>query len=353
VNDVELLRALSDQFGVSGFEGEIRDWIYTNIKDRVDDIQIDVLGNLIATINPGRDFIMMLDAHMDEIGIMVSYVEEGGFLRFATIGGWDPRVLPAKQVEIKSREGKKYCGVIGASPPHIQTPEEQKQALKVEDLFVDIGAHSKEEVLARGIDVGSPGNLYYPFQRLEKNRVMGKALDDRVGCAVLIRSLEYLWTNRPDFTLVANFAVSEEVGLRGARTAAHQIKPDVALAIEGTVGADTPGIPAHRCPARLGKGPAISVGDHSIIVHPSLVTFIEEAAKALKIPWQYKVPFFGSTDAGAIHLTGKGVLTGIVSVPCRYLHSPSSVLDLQDFEHTVSLVIELIRRGREIKKQTR
>jgi putative aminopeptidase FrvX len=350
MDTVELLRELSDQFGVSGFEGEIRDWIYANIKDRVDDIQIDVLGNLMATINPGRDLIMMLDAHMDEIGIMVSYVEEGGFLRFAPIGGWDPRVLPAKQVEIRSRDGKKYRGVIGASPPHIQTPEEQKQALKVEDLFVDIGAHSREEVLTQGIEVGSPGNLHYPFQLLEKNRVMGKALDDRVGCAVLIRCLEYLWAKRPDFTLVANFAVSEEVGLRGAKTAAHQIKPDVALAIEGTVGADTPGIPAHKCPARLGKGPAISVADNSIIINPSLVTFIEEVAKALKIPWQHKTPLFGSTDAGAIHLTGKGVLTGIVSVPCRYIHSPSSVLDLQDFEHTVSLVVELICRGREIKK---
>jgi len=350
VDTIELLGELSDQFGVSGFEGEIRDWIYANIRDRVDDIQIDVLGNLMATINPGRDFIMMLDAHMDEIGIMVSYVEEGGFLRFAPIGGWDPRILPAQQVEIKSRDGKKYRGVIGASPPHIQTPEEQKQALKIEDLFVDIGVHSKEEVLDRGIEVGSPGNLHYPFQLLEQNRIMGKALDDRVGCAVLMRCLEYLWTNRPDFTLVANFAVSEEVGLRGARTAAHQIRPDVALAIEGTVGADTPGIPAHKCPARLGKGPAISVADNSIIVNPSLVTFMEEVAKTLKIPWQHKVPLFGSTDAGAIHMTGKGVLTGIVSVPCRYIHSASSVLDLQDFEHTVSLVMVLIRRVREIKK---
>ncbi len=350
MDTVELLRELSDQFGVSGFEGEIRDWIYANIKDGVDDIEIDVLGNLMATINPGRDLIMMLDAHMDEIGIIVSYVEEGGFLRFAPIGGWDPRILPAKQVEIRSRDGKKYRGVIGASPPHIQTPEEQKQALKVEDLFVDIGVHSKEEVLDRGIEVGSPGNLRYPFQLLEGNRIMGKALDDRVGCAVLIRCLEHLWAKRPDFTLVANFAVSEEVGLRGARTAAHQIRPDVALAIEGTVGADTPGIPAHKCPARLGKGPAISVADHSIIVNPSLVRFMEEVAKTLNIPWQHKVPLFGSTDAGAIHTTGKGVLTGIVSVPCRYIHSPSSVLDLQDFEHTVSLVMELICRVREIKK---
>jgi endoglucanase len=287
---------------------------------------------------------------MDEVGIMVSYVEEGGFLRFAPIGGWDPRVLPAKRVEIRSRGGKKFRGVIGASPPHIQTPEEQKQALKVEDLFVDIGVHSKEEVLARGIEVGSPGTLQEPFQLLEMGRVMGKALDDRVGCAVLIRCLEYLSANRPDFTLVANFAVSEEVGLRGAKTAAHQIKPDVALVVEGTVGGDTPGIPAHRCPARLGKGPAISVADNSIIVNPSLILFIEEVAKTLKIPWQHKVPLFGSTDAGAIHVTGKGVLTGIVSVPCRYIHSPSSVLDLQDFEHTVSLVVELICSARRIKK---
>ena len=163
MDTVELLRGLSDQFGVSGFEGEIRDWIYAIIKDRVDDIQTDVLGNLMATINPGRDLIMMLDAHMDEIGIMVSYVEEGGFLRFGPIGGWDPRVLPARQVELRSRDGKKYRGVIGASPPHIQTPEEQKQALKIEDLFLDIGVHSKEEILARGIEVGSPGNLHYPF----------------------------------------------------------------------------------------------------------------------------------------------------------------------------------------------
>jgi endoglucanase len=167
MDTVELLRELSDQFGVSGFEGEVRNWIYANIKDRVDDIRIDVLGNLMATINLGRDLTVMLDAHMDEIGIMVSYIEEGGFLRFAPIGSWDPRVLPAKQVEIRSRDGKTYRGVIGASPPHIQTPEEQKQALKVEDLFVDIGVHSKEQVLDLGIEVGSPGNLHYPFQLVD------------------------------------------------------------------------------------------------------------------------------------------------------------------------------------------
>jgi putative aminopeptidase FrvX len=349
MDNIELLRELSNQFGVSGFEEEVRGWILENIRDFVDDVEIDVLGNLMGRINPDRDFVMMLDAHMDEIGIMVSYVEESGFLRFTPIGGWDPRVFPAQQVEIRSRYDKKHRGAIGASPPHIQTPEEQKQALKVEDLFIDIGVNSREEVIDRGIGPGSPGNIHYPFQLVGMNRAMGKAMDDRVGCGVLIRCLEYFSKNRPDFTLVANFAVSEEVGLRGAKTAAFQIKPDVALVVEGTVGADTPGIPAHKCPARLGQGPAISVGDKSIIVNPSFVAFIEQIAEASKIPWQHKVPLFGGTDAGAIHLTGKGILTGIVSVPCRYIHSPSSVVDLQDFEHTISLVIEVVRKARKIK----
>jgi putative aminopeptidase FrvX len=350
MNTNELLRALSSQFGVSGFEGEVRDWIYMNIRELVDSIEIDVLGNLMARINPDRDFTLMLDAHMDETGVMVSYVEENGFLRFVPIGGWDPRVFPAQQVEIKSRDGKKHRGVIGASPPHIQTPEEQKQVLKVEDLFIDIGVNSKKEVAALGIGSGSPGSLYYPFQLLGAHRAMGKALDDRMGCAVLMRCLEYFSKDRPDFTLVANFAVGEEVGLRGARTAAYQIKPDIAIAIEGTIAADTPGIPKHKCPTRLNMGPAISVADQSIIVNPSFVGFIEHIAKQLKIPWQHKVPLTGSTDAGAIHVTGSGILTGIISVPCRYIHSPSSVVDLDDFEHTVSLVIEVARRAREIKE---
>ena len=177
---------------------------------------------------------------------------------------------------------------------------------------------------------------------------MGKALDDRAGCAVLVRCLEYFSRNRPDFTLVANFAVGEEVGLRGATTAARQIRPDIAFVVEGTVAADTPGVSGHRCPARLGLGPAVSVADRSIIVHPSLVSQIEIVANGLSVPWQHKIPLTGSTDAGAIHLSGRGVLTGIISIPCRYIHSPSSILDLNDFEHTLTLVIGVLRQAREI-----
>ncbi len=349
MENARLLMELSNRFGVSGFEDEVRGWISDHIRDWVDEMETDVLGNLIVRINPGREFVLMLDAHMDEIGLMVSFVEEGGFLRFALIGGWDPRVLPGQQVEIRSRNGKGHRGVIGAAPPHIQAPEEQKQALKVEDLFIDIGSGSREEVGDLGIGTGSPGVLHYPFRMFGSDRAMGKALDDRVGCAVLMRCLEHFSKERPDFTVVANFAVGEETGLRGAKTAAFQVKPDMAIVVEGTVAADTPGIPAHRCPSRLGRGPAISVADKSIIVNPGLVSFMKEVGVSLKIPWQEKIPLTGSTDAGAIHLSGKGVLTGIVSVPCRYIHSASSVVDLKDFEYTVSLVIGIAQRARKIK----
>jgi endoglucanase len=349
MQSVELIEQLSNGFGVSGFEDEVCDWIRNRVEPVADSVETDVLGNLMVSINPGRPFTLMLDAHMDEIGVMISHVEDGGFLRFVLIGGWDPRILPGHQVEIRSKDEKRYRGLIGAVPPHIQTPDEQKQPLKVEDLLIDMGVESKEAVAALGIGPGTPGAIAYPFRVLGDRRVMGKALDDRVGCAILIQCLEHFSEHRPDFTVVANFAVSEEVGLRGAKTAGYQIEPDVALVVEGTVGADTPGIPSHKCPTHLGKGPAISVADRSIIVNPAVVRYIEQAAIRLKIPWQYKAPLSGGTDAGAIHVSRKGVLTGIISVPCRYIHSPSSVMDLRDFEHTVKLVMEVARGAPSIK----
>ena len=223
MDTVDLLRQLSDLFGVSGFEDDVRNQIREHIVELSDKVETDVLGNLMVWLNPDQKFTLMLDAHMDEIGVMVSLVHEDGFLRFALIGGWDQRVLPGQQVEIRSRDGNKHRGVIGALPPHVQTPEEQKQPWKIDDLFIDVGAGSKEQVQAMGIGPGSPGVLAYPFQILSENRIMGKALDDRVGCVILIRCLEYLSKHRPNFTVALNFAVSEEVGLRGAKTASYRM----------------------------------------------------------------------------------------------------------------------------------
>jgi endoglucanase len=344
MDNLELLKNLSESFGLSGFEDDVRKVIRNRVEPLADDVYTDPLGNLIVTVNPGKDFILLLDAHMDEIGFMITYIEAQGFLRFSPVGGWDERLLPGLRVVVRTREGKNVIGTIGSTPPHIQDPEESKAPLKRDDLFIDVGAASVENIVQMGIRVGNPVVPYAPFVEMDHERIMGKAFDDRVGCAALIRVLEAFQKNRPDFSLTACFSVCEEVGLRGAKTAAFQVHPTVALAVEGTVAADTPGISRHKNPAILGKGPAITVADRSIIVHPKLARFIEETASDTKIPYQIKTPLFGATDAGAIHITREGVPTGVISVPCRYIHSPNIIMSIEDFENTVQLVIEVSRR---------
>ncbi len=346
MDNLQLLKTLSESFGPSGFEDDVRETIHKIITPVADDVRTDPLGNLIAAINPGKDFTLLLDAHMDEIGFMVSYVEESGVLRFSPIGGWDDRLLPALRIAVKTEKGNLHYGTVGSIPPHIQSPDDQKTPLKPDDLFVDVGAVSSEAVERMGIRVGSPMVPHAEVMHLEGNSIMGKAFDDRAGCAVLIRVLEAFSKARPDFTLQACFSVCEEVGLRGAKTAAFQVQPTVALALEGTVAADTPGTPKHKNPTRMGRGPAVTVADRSIIVHPKLARFIEQTAKEMKIPCQIKTPSFGATDAGAIHLSGGGVLTGVISIPCRYIHSPNIVMNLDDFDHTVKLVTEVSRRSK-------
>ena len=341
-----LLTTLSESLGPSGFEDDVRETIKTLITPLVDDIRTDPLGNLLATINPGRDFTLLVDAHMDEIGFMVSYIEPSGVLRFSPIGGWDDRLLPALRVRVKTEAGDLFYGTVGSIPPHIQSPDEQKAPMKADDLFVDVGASSSDAVEKMGIRVGDPMVPHAELLPLAGNTLMGKAFDDRAGCAVLIRVLEALSENRPDFTLLACFSVCEEVGLRGAKTAAFQVQPTVALALEGTVAADLPGTPKHKNPTLMGRGPAVTVADRSIIVHPKLARFIRQTAEDLKIPWQVKTPSYGATDAGAIHLSGPGVLTGVISIPCRYIHSPNIVMNLDDFAHTAALVTEVSRRSK-------
>jgi putative aminopeptidase FrvX len=346
MESVELLRSLSDAFGVSGFEGEVRELIRRLIEPYVDELKVDPLGNLIATKRGKSDFKLMLDAHMDEVGLMISYIEDEGYLRFATIGSWDERIIPAQAVTIQTRAGAKVRGVIGSAPPHILKREELERPLKLEEMFIDIGASSRAEVEERGVRIGDPAVIHYPCERLNELYLRGKALDDRAGCAVLIETLKSLGDEELPFMLVCNFAVGEEVGLRGARTAAYQIEPDIAIAVEGTIGADMPGVPKHKQPVVLGRGPALTVADRSIIVHRELLEALERTAVENGIPYQYKLPVYGGTDAGEIHLSRGGVRTAVVSVPCRYIHSPHSLLRLDDFEATVRLIVAFIRSYR-------
>jgi len=343
VNLEQKLQTLSDAFGVAGFEDEVRGILEKMVSPYVDSCQTDALGNLICSRGSGD--AVMLDAHMDEVGFMVRWIEKDGFLRLTPLGGWDERILMAHRVTLLTREGGKVHGVIGSAPPHILSSGEREKVVPLEDLFVDIGARSREEAEAFGVRIGDPGTIHYPFLRLREEYVTGKAFDDRAGCLVAAEALRILAEEKLPYRLVVNFAVHEEGGLRGAKVAAYQIAPKLALALEGTIGADMPGVPEAKQPVRLGHGPAITLADRSITVKPKLARFLEKVAEENGIPYQYKLPAYGSTDAGAIHLERGGVLAGVVSVPCRYIHSPVSTLYLSDLEATLNLVVAFLRRA--------
>jgi endoglucanase len=340
----ELLRTLSDTFGPSGFEDEVRDVIQSIIEPWVDDMRVDTLGNLIATKSGSGDKTLMIDAHMDEIGFMITWIEDSGFLRFTTLGGWDARIIPSHVMTIRTDNGTKVKGMIGTPPPHILSPEQREKPYRIEDLFVDVGAHSADDVRALGIRIGSPAVISYGFEQLNDNVVLGKSLDDRAGCGVLVKTLEALQDETLDVTIAACFVVQEEVGLRGAQTAAYAVDPDIAIALEGTVAADFPGVPAPRQPTRQGLGPSVRIMDSGMIGMPKMIQALASTAEDAGIPFQYQVPAPGGTDAGAIHRTRSGVLSGAVSVPCRYIHSPYAVMRLSDFEGAAQLVTEFARR---------
>jgi tetrahedral aminopeptidase len=334
-----LLERLCNSFGVSGFEEPVRAEIAELIGPLVDELRVDTLGNLIALRHGRSGFKLLLDAHMDEIGFLVQHIDERGFIYFAPIGGWDPRLLPSQLLTILNRAGRRIEGVVGSRPPHILQPEERKQVIPLEELFLDVGATSRQEAVDElGIAIGDPMVLHYPCRRLGRETVAAKALDDRAGCAVLVRTLEALRGIELEATLVAAFVVAEERGLIGARTAAYQIEPDLAIALEGTAAADMPGVPPTRQPSSLGRGPAITIADRNFIAPRRLVQALEATAERAGLPYQIKVPFFGATDAGAIHQSRGGVLTGVVSVPCRYIHSPFSTCRLSDFDQTWQLL---------------
>ncbi|MCB1059066.1 MAG: M42 family metallopeptidase [Calditrichaeota bacterium] len=347
---VDLLRELSDAFGPSGHEDDVRALIRKTIGPWVSDIREDALGNLIA-FRPGKNGKrLMLDAHTDEIGIMVRHIDSRGFLRFATIGGWDDRMFPGHRVMFKSRAGNFYYGVIGMTPPHVLPPAQREKAILAEDYFIDIGADSLEEAEALGAAIGDPGTLAYPFREMKKDVFNGKAFDDRVGCLTVISLLKALHEGetKTEMDVYANFATSEEVGLRGAGPAAFGIDPHVAIAFEGTIGSDFPGVPEEKRPCAQRKGPVITIADKSVLVPRRMVNLMTECAQQTGVPYQYKMPLYGGTNAGSIHTTRAGILSGCIATPCRYIHSPNTTLYWPDFENTLKLAKRVVERAHEL-----
>ena len=338
---IRLFASLSDAFGPPGKEKEVREILASELEEYADDVKTDKLGNIFFH-HHGRDGCpkVMLAAHMDEVAFMVTFIEKDGFLRFHTLGGITSNIMPGQMILLRGGKGD-LRGIIGTKPPHIAREEERKKVVPMEDLFIDIGADSVEEAEEKGIEIGTTGVFDVAFTELGRGYVRGKAFDDRAGCTVLAEVFKALRDS--ECNLVGVGTIQEEMGLRGARTAAWQVDPDYALALEGTFAADVPGSRPDRVSARLRGGPVVTIADRTIVAHPAVLKALTKVGKEKSIPFQFKKVPMGGTDAGAIHLTKAGVPSGVVAVPCRYIHGPASVTHIDDLRNTIALVTEFVK----------
>ena len=316
-----ILQRLIQAFGPSGREEEIRSVLREELAGSGLELKTDVLGNLIAT-KAGRGGRLMIAAHMDEIGLLVTHIDDKGFLRFTPIGGQDPKNLLGSRVIFANG----IMGTIGGEK--IKDAKE----FKLEKLYLDIGATAAAEAKEL-VAIGSMA-VFVPHFTCQGNRIIGKSLDNRAGCALLLAVIRDLPPVGYQIDFV--FSVQEEVGLRGARTAAYHLEPHLALAVDVTRTGDTP--ESGPMAVELGGGPAIKVKDTSLISHPRVRGLLEKAAKERDIPFQLEVLLRGGTDAGSIHLSRAGVPSGVISIPTRYVHSPAEMIDYRDLTRAATLL---------------
>ena len=327
---IDTLKKLTMLDGVSGDEKPVRDFIIELIKDRADSWHVDNIGNLIAfRKGTGLGKKVMLAAHMDEVGLLITGINDNGLLKFKAVGGIETRVLVGKRVRI----GKdRVPGVIGYKPIHLQDDSERKSTVKKSGLTIDIGAKDREQAEA-SVSVGDTAAFDYDPVEFGDQKLMAKALDNRVGCALLAELLK----DRYPFDVYGCFTVQEEIGLKGAKAASYAVEPDAAIILEGTTCYDLTGTDEHMMSTRLGDGPALTVMDRSVISDRGLFRFITHTAERLGIPWQVKRTISGGTDAGRIQVSGRGVKVCTISVPCRYIHTPVSIMDKRDFFNVLKL----------------
>lgn len=338
------LEEFSNAYGISGFEKNVRDMLIKKIKPYVDEIRVDNMGNMIATRH-GKGPRVMLAAHMDEIGFMVKYVDDDGYIYFSRSGGWFDQTLLNQRVIVHTDKGDLF-GVIGSKAPHVMKPEERSKVVEIRTMYIDIGAKDKQDVEKAGVEIGNTVTIDRKYQRLMNNLVSGKALDDRTGVVALLETARILSKLKVQAEVVYVGTVQEEIGLKGARTAAHGVNPDVALAIDTTIPGDHPGIEKTSSILELGKGPVITVSDAEgagIVVDEKTLSWLKTTAKDSKIGYQLSVGEGGMTDAAIINLTRDGIPSGGVSIATRYLHSPVEVAHLGDIEDCARLTAEAVK----------
>lgn len=338
-----LLKELANAPGPSGFEEDVRRIVVREVRPFADKVSYDGLGSVIAQQGTSGPKIM-LDAHMDELGGVVRRVTENGFLSMQMLGGWLDQALPDQRWIIIGRNGP-VTAVTGIRDIHVVPPDEQTKVFPRNSLYLDVGARTQAEVTALGIEPGDPVVPDAPFAVLAGgSRYLGKAWDDRVGVAVIIEAMRRLRAQGHPNQLFVAATVQEEVGLRGARTAADLIKPDIGIAIEGGITGDSPGRNPEETQAVLGKGPGIFLYDSSAIPNVKMVRFVTDTAKAIGVPLQRDLVEGYGDDSAAIQATAGGVPTVNLVVPARYTHAHNGIIDRSDFDQTVDLVVALIRR---------
>jgi len=333
----ELLKELCLINGISGDENLVREYIIEKVKDFCE-YRVDNLGNLIC-FKKGKkvpEKRLMIAAHMDEVGFIVTSIKSDGTLTFGAVGGIDTGVMIGRQVKV----GKNLIsGVIGSAAVHNLTKEQREKSPKTDDLYIDIGASDKEDA-EKYVRLGDCVYFDSEFIEFGQNRLKSKAIDDRIGCAVMIE----LMRHELEYDTWFVFNVQEEIGLRGSGASAYAVSPDIAVVLEATTASDIDGVSGAKRVCALGKGPVVSFMDRSTMYDKELYRIAFETSAEEKIPCQTKSMIAGGNDSGAIHISGKGVRTLAVSVPCRYLHSPSCVIDYSDFENTYKLVNALIKK---------
>jgi len=340
----QLLREITEASGVPGYEGDVRAVMHEFVKEMAD-IQQDKMGSFIAKHEGQSEGPrVMLAGHMDEIGFMVRHITKEGFVKFVPLGGWWDQVLLGHRVTIKTTQGE-VVGVLGAKPPHLLESEERKKMVEKKDMYIDVGARSEEEAREMGLRPGDPIIPVSEFTVLSHaGRYLSKAFDDRVGCALAIQALRQLAEEGHPNTVYAVGTVQEEVGLRGAKTSAFAINPDVAIVLEVDIAGDVPGIKPEETSVKMGSGPSLLVYDARMIPNLKLRDLVVATAEELEIPLQFSAMPGGATDGGQIHLHGEGVPTVVIGVPTRHIHSHNAILCREDYDQTLRLVVALVAK---------
>lgn len=339
------LREFMESMSPSGFEEEARQIWRARTKKFTDEVSTDVHGNCIAVLNKNAQPKVMLAGHMDEIGYMVKYIDDKGFIYFSPIGGIDLHLVPGERVWIKTKKDKIF-GVVGRDPIHLLKKEDREKITKLENLFFDIGIKDKKTV-EKFVDIGDPAVPAVGFETLSKDKVVGRAFDDKAGAFIVSEVMRLLSKKKLQVSIFGVATVQEEIGLRGATTAAFGIAPDVGIAIDVTHATDYPALKISEKQTKfgdikIGKGPVIPRGPN---INPKVFDLLIEVARKDKIPFQLEgAPTGTGTDANVIQLTRAGVATGLISIPNRYMHTPVELVSLNDLENAAKLIAGFILR---------